>query len=291
MKSDSLFYKYFQTLPEALLLLAGENALPSSAEYRFQSVEIKDLSFRLDGVLALADFRDVFFFVEVQYQKDTRLYQRIFAEIMIFLHQHRPQGRWRVVVIFPRRSIDAGVPEDFREYLVSGRLKIVYLNELPTETISTFPLSLLQILTAKARKADVQSAVKHVMSSVIEKEKREDVLRLMRSMIAAKLPILSFEEVQAMVEPTMSMLEKTRYYRDIRAMEKKLEKLKRIEMEALKRGEQKGEKRGEKKGEKRGERRTQEKTALRLLAMGMELEKIAEATGLSVKAVKALRKS
>jgi hypothetical protein len=64
MKSDSLFYKYFQTLPEALLpeallpeallpeallpealLLLADEDIPSqtAAEYRFQSVEVKDL--------------------------------------------------------------------------------------------------------------------------------------------------------------------------------------------------------------------------------------------------------
>ena len=74
MKSDSLFYKYFPLLPEALLLLAGEDVsrIRDTSAYRFQSVEIKDFSFRLDGVLAKADFKDMFYFVEVQ-----RVYRRI----------------------------------------------------------------------------------------------------------------------------------------------------------------------------------------------------------------------
>jgi predicted transposase YdaD len=84
MKSDSLFYKYFQLLPEALLLLADADAatLEAAAEYRFQSVELKEFSFRLDGVLARPEFHGAYFFVEVQYQKDPHLYRRIFAQIM-----------------------------------------------------------------------------------------------------------------------------------------------------------------------------------------------------------------
>ncbi len=265
MKSDSLFYKYFQLLPEALLLLAGEPITEKSSAYRFQSVEIKDLSFRLDGVLALADFHDTFFFVEVQYQKDATLYERIFAEIMVFLYQHQPQGYWRVVVIFPKRSIDAGVPDAYREYLASGRLKIVYLNELPQEALADFPLNIVQLLNAPKQKEIIADTVQKVLSSPMSKKKRSNVTRLLHGIISAILPNLSFEEIKAMVEPTLSGLEKTRYYRDLKAMEKK-------NME-------------------QGAHAKQIAIAQNLLAEGLEIKMIARVTGLSIKAVKALQHS
>ena len=71
MKSDSLFYTLFKTLPETLLMLA-EADTTRAGEYRFQSVEVKDHAFRFDGILALPDFVGQFFFAEVQYQKDKR---------------------------------------------------------------------------------------------------------------------------------------------------------------------------------------------------------------------------
>jgi predicted transposase/invertase (TIGR01784 family) len=264
MKSDSLFYKYFQMLPEALLLLADED-IPSqtAAEYRFQSVEVKDLSFRLDGVLARADFEGVFFFVEVQYQKDKHLYRRIFAEIMVFLAQNRPQGRWRVVVVFPKRSIDAGLPDDYAEYLASGRLKIVYLNELSNEKTKDFPLNLLHIMQAAPRKDAIASAVEAVLNAPIEGAKREEVFRLVRGMIATKLPTLTFEEIRAMIEPTMSALEQTQYYRDLQAMQE----------------------RSKLEGKLEGIRAA----AYNFLRMGISVAQVMEATGLTLEEVNALQ--
>jgi predicted transposase/invertase (TIGR01784 family) len=268
MKSDSLFYTYFQILPEALLLLAGEHIDPeTAAQYRFQSVEIKDLAFRLDGVLALPEFQGQYFFVEVQYQKDVHLYRRIFAEIMMFLHQNRPEGKWRVVVIFPKRSIDAGVPHDYEEYLASERLKIVYLNELASELLENFPLNLLQILAAKSTPDAVSEAARRVLTSPMNAEKRNDVVRLVRGIIAAKLPTITFEEIRAMIEPTFSELENTQYYRDIKAMEEQF----------LQRGLEKGQ------------RRNQEATALRLLNSGATVEYTVEITGLTLEEVLALQ--
>jgi hypothetical protein len=66
--------------------------------------------------------------VEVQYRKDKYPFQRIFAEIMLFLHQQHPKGAWRVVVIFPKCNVCAGVPAGYEEYLASGRLKVVCLD-------------------------------------------------------------------------------------------------------------------------------------------------------------------
>jgi predicted transposase YdaD len=122
MKSDSLFYTYFQLLPEALLMLAGEDRslVKRAKEFRFQSVEVKELAFRMDGILALADFQERFFFVEVQYQRDKRLYRRIFAQINIFLYQQNPVGTWRVVVVFPNAALMRACPTIMRNILRRG---------------------------------------------------------------------------------------------------------------------------------------------------------------------------
>jgi predicted transposase/invertase (TIGR01784 family) len=281
MKSDSLFYKYFQLLPEALLLLAGEDisALQNVSEYRFQSIEVKDLSFRLDGVLAMADYQGTFYFVEVQYQKDKRLYRRILAEIMVFLYQQEPQGNWRMVVIFPKRSIDAGAPQDAQEYIATGRLKIVYLDELPREVISAFPLNLLQIVLAPANANDVAEAVNAVLLREETTQRRDDVLHLVRGMIAAKLPTLTYEEIRAMIEPTFTELEQTQYYKDLQAMKEQMRQ----------EGLQEGRQEGRQEGLQQGERRKQESTAKKLLVMGLSVEQVAEATELSIEEIHALQ--
>ncbi|MFM6155020.1 MAG: DUF2887 domain-containing protein, partial [Sphaerospermopsis kisseleviana] len=48
MKTDTIFYQLFQTLPDILFEMIGKS--PTEAEgYQFTSVEIKELAFRFDG--------------------------------------------------------------------------------------------------------------------------------------------------------------------------------------------------------------------------------------------------
>ncbi len=275
MKSDSLFYTLFQTLPETLFMLAGEDASKATG-YRFQSVEVKDHAFRLDGVLALPNFTDVFFFVEVQYQRDKRFYTRLFAEIMIFLYQHSPKGKWRVVVIFPNRRIDTGLPDSFEEYRLSGRLKIIYLSELSQGDVSSYPLNLLNLINLPPRKSEVvrivQSVLKSAQESVKEIEKQNDIERLVSAILAAKFPNLSFEEIRTMIEPTLRGFEQTRFYQDI-----------------LNIGKSEGIKKGIKKGIEKGKREEQQAIARNLLKLGLPTEVIAQATGLNPKEIAALQ--
>jgi predicted transposase YdaD len=49
MRTDSIFYKIFETLPDTLFALIGEP--PELAkDYEFKSIEVKELAFRIDGV-------------------------------------------------------------------------------------------------------------------------------------------------------------------------------------------------------------------------------------------------
>ncbi|MCA2976274.1 MAG: DUF2887 domain-containing protein, partial [Microcystis sp. M110S1] len=69
MKTDTIFYRLFQTFPGLLFELIdfpGELA----NFYRFSSVEVKQLSFRIDGVF-LPEREDLpIYFTEVQFQND-----------------------------------------------------------------------------------------------------------------------------------------------------------------------------------------------------------------------------
>lgn len=84
MKIDSLFYLLFQTAPAIFFELIGQSAA-AAAGYRFSSVELKQTAFRIYGVfLPPEEAADQpVYFVEVQFQKDERLYRRLFAEIFL----------------------------------------------------------------------------------------------------------------------------------------------------------------------------------------------------------------
>jgi len=49
LKTDSLFYRIFQTSPSTCFELIGR-ANPNAADYRFTAEEIKQTSFRIDGI-------------------------------------------------------------------------------------------------------------------------------------------------------------------------------------------------------------------------------------------------
>ena len=76
---------------------------PENAErYVFEAVEVKETSFRLDGVFMPPDRAGVVYFAEVQFQPDELLYERMDAEIGIFVYRNRAQlADWAAVVIYP----------------------------------------------------------------------------------------------------------------------------------------------------------------------------------------------
>ena len=114
MKTDSLFYNIFLTFPETFFALIG---LPATAtnQYQFTSREVKQLSFRLDGLFypKFEQPGQTFYLLEVQFQPDPDLYYRIFGELFLFLRQYKPLPTWSVVIIYPNSRVAREVPEHF----------------------------------------------------------------------------------------------------------------------------------------------------------------------------------
>ncbi len=78
MKTDHIFYKIFKELPKTFFELWGES--PAQANnYRFDSVELKQTYFRIDGVFLPDDTEKPVYFTEVQFQKDPKIYLRLFS--------------------------------------------------------------------------------------------------------------------------------------------------------------------------------------------------------------------
>ena len=105
MKTDSIFYRLFQTFPESFFDLL--NLPPETVNhYQFSSVEVKQLAFRLDGVFLPDNLNDPIYFVEVQFQKDERFYSRFFSEIFLYFHQSESNNNWQGVIIYPYPEIE-----------------------------------------------------------------------------------------------------------------------------------------------------------------------------------------
>ena len=85
----------------------------------------------MDGVFVPPDRSGIVYFCEVQFQLDEVLYERIDCERSIYVYRNRERlFDWRVVVIYPTRSIEQSRLETVREQLASGRIVQIYLDEL-----------------------------------------------------------------------------------------------------------------------------------------------------------------
>jgi predicted transposase YdaD len=57
MRTDTILYQIFQTLPSTLFELVGE-PIDVAGDYEFKSVEVKELSFRIDAMVYLSHWRN-----------------------------------------------------------------------------------------------------------------------------------------------------------------------------------------------------------------------------------------
>jgi predicted transposase YdaD len=86
-------------------------------EYRFDSVAVKEPKFEIDGVFLPPESQNygVVYFCEVQFQKDERLYERVFAESWLYFYRNRDRfSNLQIVIIYPSRNLEQS---DIRPYL------------------------------------------------------------------------------------------------------------------------------------------------------------------------------
>lgn len=123
MKTDSIFYQIFLRFPQSFFDLIGESSAKVE-NYEFTSREVKQLSFRLDGLfLPTTEETDLpLYLLEVQFQPDPELYYRLFAEFFLFLKQYKPPYPWQIVVIYPSRQIEREQSIHFADLLALSRV-------------------------------------------------------------------------------------------------------------------------------------------------------------------------
>jgi hypothetical protein len=128
VNTDRWYYRVFQSAPDLIRALlpgsaAADNPLgldpgaPGDRLYRFEALEIKELSHRLDGVLwprqttgcaetGSPEFPVVL--LEVQMHPDSGFHHRLAVQTYRFLQKHLKVEHLEVVVITPHRRIGLG---------------------------------------------------------------------------------------------------------------------------------------------------------------------------------------
>ena len=216
MKTDSFFHRFFREFKNTFFELIGEDA--SHAEhYEFISVEVKEQAFRFDGVFRPDNLKAPLFFFEAQFQLEDDFYLRFFAEIAVYLRQKKPVTPWRAVVLFPTRDHDFGVDPHYQEFFASGRLRRLYLNELPQEALEKFPLNLFRIILDSEQLALVtaQNLVRQLPRQNLNTQTQETFIEMLINLLLSKLPQMSRKEIEKMLTPVFADIRKSRFYQEV----------------------------------------------------------------------------
>jgi predicted transposase/invertase (TIGR01784 family) len=215
LQTDSLFFHIFKTSPSILFELLGQPT-NLAKNYSFDSVEIKQVGFRIDGVLLPKPeaIDQTVIFLEVQFQKDTTFYHRLIAEIHLFLKLNPSTFDWKAVVIFPRRSIEPTDFRLFRNLIHSDQVHRIYLEDLKAPSDGATGLDLMRLVVAK--KKDAVSQAKDLLSRTRQRAVTEPQLKvimgLVETVIIYKFPKLGREEIAKMLG--LSELKDTKVYQE-----------------------------------------------------------------------------
>ncbi|MBD1866061.1 Rpn family recombination-promoting nuclease/putative transposase [Cyanobacteria bacterium FACHB-471] len=216
MRRDSIFYKLFQQSPTLLFELLPDP--PANAEaYRFDSVAVKEPRFEIDGVFLPPEDEaaGTVYFCEVQFQKDERLYERIFAESSLYFYRNGDRyGDWQVVVIYPSRSVEQSRLHPHRTFLNGDQVHRVYLDELGE--IRSLPLWVAVMVLTTIEEDKAPEEARYLLSRTPAESASPGsraIIEMVITIMAYQFEQLSRKEIESMLDIS---LKETRVYREIK---------------------------------------------------------------------------
>jgi len=245
MYTDTIFYQIFLTFHTLLFEILGE-PIENARDYKFTSVEVKEKAFRFDGIFMADSLEKPIYFVEVQFQQKPDFYWELIAEINIYLNQFKPVQDWQGVALFAKRSLDVGELTAYQQELInSGRIKRIYLDELPPGSIG---MGLIELIVSKEAQAPelVKTLMARTKAEVENDREKQGIIELLETVLLSKFSQLSRQEIEAMF--LVSDIKQTRVYQEakqegrqngemillIRQLSKRFGKLKDIYIENIK---------------------------------------------------------
>lgn len=220
MRRDSIFYRLFSQNPTLLFDLIS--VYPNhAANYQFDSVEIKETSFRIDGVFLPPDRSGTVFFCEVQFQLDDYLYERMLCEAALYFYRYRDRcSDWQLVAIYPTATVEQSNIKPYQCLIDAGKLIRIYLDQLGA--IDQLPLGLALMVLTILEDDDAKTAARQLVDRA---ENERAIIEMITTIMVYKFTTLTREEIETMIGMS---LKQTKFYQDVFAE-----------------GEQAGEARGE----------------------------------------------
>jgi predicted transposase/invertase (TIGR01784 family) len=254
LKTDTIYYQLFKRFPSLIFTLV-EHQPERAREYRFESIEVKETSYRIDGVFLPPEGASprIVYFAEVQFQSDESLYFRFSSESSVFLHRNQDLfDDWFGVFIFASRSIEPENVHIHRSMLNGPQVQRIYLDELGDPSEQPIGIRLMQLTITPEKQAPEQArelirqANQEDTGSLFKKE----IIDMVCTIAVYKFSKLSRDEVEAMLG---LRLEETRVYQ-----------------EASAEGEERGVVKGRREGEQTGALKEAQALILRLLTRRIE---------------------
>jgi predicted transposase/invertase (TIGR01784 family) len=140
------------------------------------------------------------------------LYGRMFAEIGLYLVQHRDTFDWRAVTIFPRRSLEPKDSHRHRTLLGGEQFTVIYLEDLLNIQSELLGIQLMQMIVSKPKES--QSYVQQIVDRFkdMSDPQNQAIIELVCTVMVYKFPELSREAIEAMF--SVSELKQTRVYQE-----------------------------------------------------------------------------
>lgn len=269
MKTDIIFYSLFEEFPNIFFELIGETNIDVNS-YEFKAVELKETALRLDGVMLRVpkDPKQPIYFIEVQFQKNPKVYSNLFAKVFLYLEQNDSTQNWRCVVIYRRRSLEPTETEPYQALLSSRQVLRLYLDEIDSTTEPSLGIALIQLIVETEQRAAnrAQQLVERIKQESTDEREREKLLYSMETILLYKFANLSREEVRAMLG--VEDFKQTRLGREL-----------------LEEGREEGREEGLLEGEQIGRLKAKMEAVPAMLERGFTVEEVAEILQLGVEQV------
>ena len=219
MITDPIFYRQFESSPETFFIMLGmslDAAKERASHYQYEALEFKETAHRSDGVFLPKEPGLPVYFLEVQFYPLPSVFADLLVKAYTYLKQHDPSQAYRGVVLFGSRNLE---PKDLTLYqplLDAGLVQCFYLDTLPRMTGAPLGVAILHLIGESESEARVtaRELVARTKAEIQDDALQADLLELIATVILYKLPGMSREEIQAMLQ--VHSLRETRVYQELK---------------------------------------------------------------------------
>ena len=272
MKTDTIFYQLFKEFPSIFFALIDQPAELAN-NYQFTSSEVKQRAFRFDGLFLPSNQAEELpiYFVEVQFQKKSNFYARLFAEIFLYFYQYDHDRDWYAIVIYRRRSIETSAPRQYRELM--HRVRRIYLDEIDEAAKENIGVAIIQLVVESKNKTGetARQLINKAHRQLPDATIRQQIIELIETIVVYKFPSLTRKEIEAMLG--LSELKKTKVYQEARE-------------EGRQEGQQEGLQEGRQEGLQEGQLRTKLAMIPKLQQRGLSIEEMADLLELDAETIR-----